>query len=105
MEKLLAENEKLETLLNDREDELESLRSEYQEIEDKIVNEMQTKVTMLINENDRLGATLDSRNDELSEWKRRFDELEGVSSRKIQELEGDLYRHKSDISRLESALK
>jgi len=41
-------------LLNDREDELETLRSEYQEIEDKIVNEIHTKVNMIINENDGL---------------------------------------------------
>jgi chromosome segregation ATPase len=105
LEKLVNENEKLEVLLGDREDELESLRTEYQEIEDKIVNEMQTKVNMLINENDRLGATLDCRNDELSEWKRKYDELEGASGRKIQENEGELYRLKSDLSRLDAAMK
>jgi chromosome segregation ATPase len=105
LEKLVNENEKLEVLLGDREDELESLRTEYQEIEDKIVNEMQTKVNMLINENDRLGATLDCRNDELSEWKRKYDELEGASSRRIQENEGELYRLKSDLSRLDAAMK
>jgi len=92
-------------LLNDREDELETLRSEYQEIEDKIVNEIHTKVNMIINENDRLSATLDTRNTQLSEVKREYDDLDSNSSRKIQDLEGELYRVKSDRERADSALK
>jgi len=99
LRRLLDENEKLETLLIDREDELDALRSEYVEIEDKVVNELLPKVNMVINENDRLSQTLDERNKELGEWKRRYDELEAQKNKRIQELEQELFRNKSEVSR------
>jgi chromosome segregation ATPase len=81
------------------------MRGEFGEIEDKVENEMSVKVNMMINEVDRLGATLDLRNDEISKWKKKFDELEVGNSRQVQDLEGAVYRLKSELSRLESALK
>ena len=105
MRKLVEENGKMERLLGEREDELEGMRGEFGEIGDKVENEMSVKVNMMINEVDRLGCTLDLRNDEVSGWKKKFDELEVGNSRQVQDLEGAVYRLKSELSRLESALK
>jgi chromosome segregation ATPase len=60
---------------------------------------------MMVNENDRLSQTLDQRNEEISNWKRKYDELDSETGRKNADFDGEIYRLKSDLLRVENGLK
>jgi len=95
----------MEKLLYDREDELFDCKNEISELEEKLLSETVPKVTMMLNENDRLSETLDQRNNEIKDWKRKYDEVESEKSRKISELDSEVFRLKSDLNRIENALQ
>lgn len=76
IKKVIEENERLENVIWDKDQQIESLQDNFAKSEIKLTGEMQAQLNNLTSANERINAELESKFKEVANWKKVYDEVD-----------------------------